>query len=39
LTGVYLVKLAEKTTIPLNIEQKIFFDEVNDFNIETRYPE
>jgi len=34
-----LVKLAEKTTIPLNIEQKIFFDEVNDFNIEIRYPE
>ena len=34
-----LVKLAEKTTISLSLEQKIFFDEVNDFNIETRYPE
>jgi len=21
------------------MEQKIFFDEINDFNIETRYPE
>ena len=28
-----LVKLAEKTTMSLTMEQKIFFDEVNDFNI------
>jgi HEPN domain-containing protein len=34
-----LVKLAEKTTIPLNDELKLFFDEVNDFNLEVRYPE
>jgi len=34
-----LVRLAEETSIPLNIEQEIFLDEVNDFNIETRYPD
>jgi HEPN domain-containing protein len=34
-----LVKLAEKTTLPMNLEKRIFLDEVNDFNIETRYPE
>ena len=34
-----LVKLAEKTTMSLTMEQKIFLDEVNDFNIETRYPD
>ena len=34
-----LVKLAEKTTIPLNDELKLFLDEVNDFNLEVRYPE
>lgn len=34
-----LLKLAEKTTIPLNDERKLFLDEVNDFNIEVRYPE
>ncbi len=34
-----LVKLAEKTTIPLNAELKFFLDEVNDFNLEVRYPE
>lgn len=34
-----LVKLAEKTTLPLNMDKKVFLDEVNDFNIETRYPE
>ncbi len=34
-----LVKLAEKTTIPLNAELKLFLDEVNDFNLEVRYPE
>ncbi len=34
-----LVKLAGKTTIPLNDEVKLFLDEVNDFNLEVRYPE
>ncbi|GAI24688.1 unnamed protein product [marine sediment metagenome] len=34
-----LLKLAEKTTIPLNSEVKLFLDEVNDFNLEVRYPE
>ena len=34
-----LVKLAEKTTIVLDSEKKLFLDEVNDFNLETRYPE
>ncbi len=34
-----LVKLAEKTTFPLNAELKLFLDEVNDFNLEVRYPE
>ena len=34
-----LVKLAEKTTIPLDAEIKLFLDEVNDFNLEVRYPE
>jgi len=34
-----LVKLAEKTTIPLDDELKLFLDEVNDFNLEVRYPE
>lgn len=34
-----LVKLAERTTIPLNDELKLFLDEVNDFNLEVRYPE
>ncbi|MDY6857394.1 MAG: HEPN domain-containing protein [Thermodesulfobacteriota bacterium] len=34
-----LVKLAEKTTLPMNLKKRIFFDEVNDFHIETRYPE
>ena len=33
-----LVKLAEKTTIALNVGKKLFLDEVNDFNIEIRYP-
>ncbi len=31
--------MAEKTNISWNMEQKIFFDEINDFNIESRYPE
>jgi len=34
-----LLKLAEKTTIPLNSEVKLFLDEVNDFNLVVRYPE
>jgi len=34
-----LVKLAEKTTIPLTAELKLFLDEVNDSNLEVRYPE
>ena len=25
--------------MPLNMDKKVFLDEVNDFNIETRYPE
>lgn len=34
-----LVKIAEKTKLQLNEEQRIFLDEVNDFNIEIRYPD
>ena len=34
-----LLKLAEETTIPLNDDVKLFLDEVNDFNLEVRYPE
>jgi HEPN domain-containing protein len=34
-----LVKLAELASIKLTLEQKIFLDEVNDFNLETRYPD
>ena len=34
-----LVKLAENTNIVLTAEQKFFLDEVNDFNLEVRYPE
>jgi len=34
-----LVKLAENTNIALNDDQKYFLDEVNDFNLEVRYPE
>ena len=34
-----LAKLAENTNIVLTVEQKIFLDEVNDFNLEVRYPE
>lgn len=34
-----LVKLAENTNIVLTAEQKYFLDEVNDFNLEVRYPE
>jgi len=34
-----LVKLAELSSIQLTDEQKLFLDEVNDFNLETRYPD
>ena len=34
-----LVKLAEKSSLELTDNQKIFLDEVNDFNIEIRYPD
>jgi HEPN domain-containing protein len=34
-----LIKLAESTGIVLNADQKFFLDEVNDFNLEVRYPE
>lgn len=34
-----LVKLAEKSTIPLDEGAKLFLDEINDFNLEVRYPE
>ncbi len=34
-----LVKLAELSSIALSEEQKIFLDEVNDFNLEIRYPD
>jgi len=34
-----LIKLAENTHIDLTEEQKIFLDEVNDFNLEVRYPQ
>ena len=34
-----LVKLAELSSITLTDEQKLFLDEVNDFNLVTRYPD
>lgn len=34
-----LVRLAEHTAVPLSEEQKMFLDEVSDFNMEVRYPE
>jgi HEPN domain-containing protein len=34
-----IVKLAENTSLVLTEELRIYFDEVNDFNLETRYPE
>jgi len=34
-----LVKLAEHTRLNLTGEHKIFLDEVNDFNLEARYPQ
>jgi HEPN domain-containing protein len=34
-----LVKLAELSSIDFTDEKRIFFDEVNDFNLEARYPD
>ncbi len=34
-----LVRLAELSKIELNDEQKFFLDKINDFNIQTRYPD
>ena len=34
-----LLKLAEKSDLSLAEEQRLFLDEVNDFNLEVRYPE
>ena len=34
-----LIKLAGRTDLELTEKQIIFLDEVNDFNIETRYPQ
>ncbi|NCP08820.1 MAG: DNA-binding protein [Deltaproteobacteria bacterium CG_4_8_14_3_um_filter_51_11] len=34
-----LLKLAEKTRVPLNEELSLFLDEVSDFNLEVRYPQ
>jgi len=34
-----LVKLSKISSVNLDDEQKIFLDEVNDFNLETRYPD
>jgi HEPN domain-containing protein len=34
-----LVRLSELSMLELDNEKKIFFDRVNDFNLEVRYPE
>lgn len=34
-----LVRLSELASLELDSSQKIFLDEVNDFNLEVRYPE
>ncbi len=34
-----LLKLAENTKLELTEERKIFLDEINDFNLEVRYPQ
>ncbi len=34
-----LVRLAEVSSLDLSEEQRIFLDEVNDFNLEVRYPD
>ena len=35
----HLVRLAELSKIELSDEQKFSIDKINDFNIQTRYPE
>ncbi len=34
-----LIKLAENTQLDITEEQKILLDEINDFNLEARYPQ
>ena len=34
-----LLKLAEMSDLTLTEDQRLFLDEVNDFNLEVRYPE
>lgn len=34
-----LIKISKHTSIHLTEEQEIFMDEVNDFNLEARYPQ
>lgn len=34
-----LVKLAEQSSLELTADRQIFFDEVNTFNLEARYPD
>ena len=34
-----LVKLAELSGLELSEEQRVFLDEVNEFNLEARYPD
>jgi HEPN domain-containing protein len=34
-----LIKLARRSNLNLTKEQEIFLDEVNDFNLEVRYPQ
>lgn len=34
-----LVKLAERSQLQLSDEKRFFFDEVNSFNLEARYPD
>lgn len=34
-----LVRLAELSSLTLTPEQRIFLDEINDFNLEVRYPD
>ena len=34
-----LIKLAENTHLSLTEDQKLLLDEINDFNLEVRYPQ
>jgi len=34
-----LLKLAKKSSLPLSIDQKLLFKEIQGFNIEARYPQ